>query len=87
MGPVVGYVAYYQVFNDTEWTEVVRTTAKSATIGRLPAQSRKYSFRVAAVHQAGLVGVHSPINTFATCGSKFVLTFLSGNYSLLLNLI
>jgi len=77
-GPVVGYIAYYQVFGDVQWTEAVRTTSKIAVISHLLVE-QKYNFRVAAIHQSASIGIPSPINMFATCGSmwKFILF---GNY-------
>ena len=73
-GPVVGYVVYYQVFDEVEWREALRTTSTLAIISQLSGE-QKYNFRVAAIHQTALVGVPSPVSILTTCGSMFHLIF------------
>jgi len=71
-GPVSAYVVYYRRGGETEWEALQQTTSKMAAVRGLR-QETEYEFRVAAVHQSGIVGIASPTLSVSTCGSTFVL--------------
>jgi len=68
-GPVSAYVVYYRRGGETDWEALQQTRSRFATVPGLR-QDHVYEFRVAAVHQTGVVGVPSPILRTSTCGSQ-----------------
>jgi len=66
-GPVSGYVLYHRRVGAAAWRTLPPTGSRMATVDGLR-QGRDYEFRVAAVHEAGNVGIPSPVLTTSTCG-------------------
>jgi len=69
-GPVSAYVVYYRHHMETDWEALQQTTSTWAAVTGLR-QDTEYQFRVAAVHQSGVVGMPSPMLTVSTCGSMY----------------
>jgi len=67
-GPVSAYVVYYRRRTETDWKTLQQTTSKMAAVTGLQ-QDTEYEFRVAAVHESGVVGIPSPTLAISTCGS------------------
>jgi len=67
-GPVSAYVVYYRRAGELHWEALQQTRRKVAAVTGL-LEDREYEFRVAAVHQTGVVGLKSPMLTVSTCGS------------------
>jgi len=77
-GPVSAYVVYYRHHGGPDWEALQQTRTIMAAVMGLGA-GRQYEFRVAAVHQSGVVGVPSPILTVSTCGrtSSYLFIYLA----------
>ena len=71
-GPVSAYVVYYRRGGETDWEALQQATSKMGAVRGLR-QETEYEFRVAAVHESGIVGIASPTLSVSTCGSMFVL--------------
>jgi len=69
-GPVSAYVVYYRRRMETDWEALQQTRSKMAAVTGLR-QDTEYEFRVAAVHQSGVVGIPSPTLSVSTCGSMY----------------
>lgn len=67
-GPTSAYVVYYRRGGQTDWEALQQTRSRMSTVMGLQ-QGSEYEFRVAVVHQMGIVGVPSPILRVSTCGS------------------
>jgi len=67
-GTVSAYVVYHRRRTETDWKALQQTRSNVAGVTGLR-QDADYEFRVAAVHQSGVVGIPSPILVASTCGS------------------
>ena len=85
-GPVSAYVVYYRGSGDTRWGALRQSTSTMAVVTGLE-QDRLYEFRVAAVHQSGVVGISSRTLHVSTCGSMFIglLVFSDQNQKSMIN--
>ena len=81
-GPISAYVVYYRRGGDADWEALQQTRSKMAAVTGLR-RDTNYEFRVAAVHQSGVVGIASPLLDVSTCGSMFVESYHIISYHML----
>ena len=63
------YVVYYRRGTETDWKAMQQTKSIMASVTGLQ-RDTEYEFRVAAIHQSGVVGVPSPTLAVSTCESR-----------------